>query len=114
MLSAALDCLSHVLFSGPARHHPNAFEHIFAEIAQTEGTEFLVRASFLEIYNEEIRDLLAKNPNNKLELKESVETGVYVKDLTSFVVKGVQEIRNVLLVGKKNRTVGATLMNQVG
>ncbi|GAQ91439.1 Kinesin-like protein [Klebsormidium nitens] len=91
---------------------PNAFEHIFAEIAQTEGTEFLVRASFLEIYNEEIRDLLAKNPNNKLELKESVETGVYVKDLTSFVVKGVQEIRNVLLVGKKNRTVGATLMNQ--
>jgi hypothetical protein len=42
-----------------------------------------------------------------------VDTGVYVKDLTSFVVKGVQEIRNVLLVGKKNRTVGATLMNQV-
>ena len=38
---------------------------------------------------------------------------MYVKDLTSFVVKGVSEINNVLAVGKKNRTVGATLMNQV-
>ena len=71
-----------------------------------------VRASFLEIYNEDIRDLLSKNPNNRLELKENIETGVYVKDLTQFVVKGESEIRNVLMVGKKNRTVGATLMNQ--
>ena len=72
----------------------------------------MVRASFLEIYNEEIRDLLSKNPGNRLELKENIETGVYVKDLTQFVVKGEPEIRNVLMVGKKNRTVGATLMNQ--
>ena len=36
---------------------------------------------------------------------------MYVKDLTSFVVKSVAEIRQVLEVGKKNRTVGATLMN---
>ena len=71
-----------------------------------------VRASFLEIYNEDIRDLLSKNPSNRLELKENIETGVYVRDLTSFVVKGESEIRNVLMVGKKNRTVGATLMNQ--
>jgi kinesin family protein 3/17 len=71
-----------------------------------------VRASFLEIYNEDIRDLLSKNPNNKLELKETPDSGVYVKDLTSFVVKGVQEMNNVLAVGKKNRTTGATLMNQ--
>ena len=37
---------------------------------------------------------------------------MYVKGLTAFVVKGVAEINNVLKVGKKNRTVGATLMNQ--
>merc|ERR1712078_679759 len=48
----------------------------------------------------------------KLKLKENVDTGVYVKGLTAFVVKGVAEINNVLKVGKKNRTVGATLMNQ--
>ena len=90
---------------------------------------FLVRASYLEIYNEEVRDLLSKDPKNKLELKEDVERGVYgntprpwlnlaltacgtVKDLTSYVVKGVTEMENVLLAGKKNRSVGATLMNQ--
>ena len=58
-----------------------------------------------------MRDLLAKNAHNKLELKESVDTGVYVKDLTAFVVKNVAEITNVLNVGQKNRSVGATKMN---
>eukprot|EP00899_Mesostigma_viride_P027813 jgi/Mesvir1/8216/Mv12506-RA.2 len=91
---------------------PNAFVHIFDEIDMSEDKEFLVRASFLEIYNEEIRDLLGKNSQKSMELKENVDTGVYVRDLTSFVVKGAKEINNVLQVGKKNRTVGATLMNQ--
>ncbi len=92
---------------------PNAFDHVFRAIeTSSEDKKFLVRASFLEIYNEEIRDLLAKNPQTKLELKENVDTGVYVKNLTSFVVKGVSEIVNVLTVGKKNRTVGTTLMNR--
>ena len=90
---------------------PNAFDHVFRAIETSEDKKFLVRASFLEIYNEEVRDLLAKNSTNKLELKENVDTGVYVKNLTSFVVKGVSEICNVLAVGKKNRTVGTTLMN---
>ncbi len=42
---------------------PNAFEHIFGCInaEQGSGKKFLVRCSYLEIYNEEIRDLLGKN-----------------------------------------------------
>jgi hypothetical protein len=93
---------------------PNAFKHVFDQIGlnAVEGKQFLVRASYLEIYNEEIRDLLSKDPKNKLELKENVDSGVYVKDLTSFVVKSVAEIDHVLQAGKKNRSVGATLMNQ--
>ena len=40
---------------------PRAFEHIFEAIdVDEEGTKFLVQASYLEIYNEEIRDLLGK------------------------------------------------------
>ena len=92
---------------------PNSCCHIFDEIAKSGSTtEFLVRSSYIEIYNEEIRDLLSKNPQNKLELKENPEKGVYVKGLTAFVVKGVKEILNVITVGKRNRTVGETLMNQ--
>ena len=34
----------------------------------------------------EVRDLLAKDPKNRLDLKENVDSGVYVKDLTSFIV----------------------------
>jgi kinesin family protein 3/17 len=91
---------------------PRAFLHIFERIEDTHDQNFLVRASYLEIYNEEVRDLLSKDPKNRLEIKEDVERGVYVKDLTSYVVKGVTEMENVLLAGKKNRSVGATLMNQ--
>ena len=92
---------------------PNSCCHIFDEIAKSNNTtEFLVRSSYIEIYNEEIRDLLSKNPQNRLELKENPEKGVYVKGLTAFVVKGVKEILNVITVGKRNRTVGETLMNQ--
>ena len=91
---------------------PRAFLHIFDQIECTHDQNFLVRASYLEIYNEEVRDLLSKDPKNRLDVKEDVERGVYVKDLTSYVVKGVTEMENVLLAGKKNRSVGATLMNQ--
>ena len=91
---------------------PNSFTHIFDFVSSASDQQFLVRASYLEIYNEEIRDLLSKDPKNSLELKESIDTGVYVKDLTSFVVKNVSEIDHVMQAGKKNRSVGATLMNQ--
>ena len=91
---------------------PRAFCRIFDKIDETSEQNFLVRASFLEIYNEEVRDLLSKDPKNRLELKENADRGVYVKDLTSYVVKSVNEMENVLLAGDKNRSVGATLMNQ--
>ena len=92
---------------------PNAFETLFGDIDAVDSTNknFLVRASFLEIYNENVRDLLGKDQSKTCDLKETPERGVYVKDLTTFVVKSVSEINNVLQVGKKNRSVGATLMN---
>ena len=65
----------------------------------------------MEIYNEEIRDLLAKNPINRLELREKPDQGVYVKDLTTFVVRSVEEMREKLEEGRGNRKVGETKMN---
>ncbi|KAJ3122303.1 Kinesin-like protein kif3b [Physocladia obscura] len=117
---------------------PNTFNHIFDHIARSQHKKFLVRVSFLEIYNEEIRDLLVKkggssgggpasasthststtnNPRNNghsssLELKEHPETGVYVKDLSAYVVKSVAEMEQLMNVGNAARSVGATLMNE--
>lgn len=90
---------------------PNSFEHIFQHISRSENQQYLVRASYLEIYQEEIRDLLAKDQSKRLELKERPDTGVYVKDLSSFVTKSIKEIEHVMNVGDKNRSVGATNMN---
>jgi kinesin family protein 3/17 len=49
---------------------PRSFDHIFEAIRISPGCEFLVRCSYLEIYNEEVRDLLSKKPDSKLDLKE--------------------------------------------
>nr|AEG74528.1 kinesin-2 motor subunit FLA8 [Dunaliella salina] len=91
---------------------PRSFAHIFEGVEGSSDTQWMVRASFLEIYNEEVRDLLSKDPKNKLDVKEHKESGVYVKGLNAFVVKSVPELQNVLAVGDKNRSTGATQMNQ--
>uniref|UniRef100_A0A8C5IZK0 Kinesin-like protein n=1 Tax=Junco hyemalis TaxID=40217 RepID=A0A8C5IZK0_JUNHY len=91
---------------------PSAFEHIFTHISRSQNQQYLVRASYLEIYQEEIRDLLAKDQSKKLELKENPETGVYIKDLSSFVTKNVKEIEHVMNLGSQTRSVGSTNMNE--
>ncbi|OAF66667.1 KRP-85/95 subunit [Intoshia linei] len=66
---------------------PNSFAHIFGSIASDQDEKrFLVRVSYLEIYNEEVRDLLSKDENITLEVKERPDIGVYVKDLSSIVL----------------------------
>ncbi|XP_042197725.1 kinesin-like protein KIF3B isoform X2 [Callorhinchus milii] len=91
---------------------PNSFDHIFTHISRSQNQQYLVRASYLEIYQEEIKDLLSKDQTKRLELKERPDTGVYVKDLSSFVTKNVKEIEHVMNVGNQNRSVGSTNMNE--
>ncbi|KAJ8355502.1 hypothetical protein SKAU_G00182960 [Synaphobranchus kaupii] len=91
---------------------PNSFEHIFTHISRSQNQQYLVRASYLEIYQEEIRDLLCKEHAKKLELKENPDSGVYIKDLSSYVTKNVKEIEHVMNVGNQTRSVGFTNMNE--
>lgn len=90
---------------------PRAFEHIFEAVTVAEDTKFLLHGSYLEIYNEEIRDLLGRNTKTKLELHEHPEKGVYAEGLTYVPVHTVEEIAQLMDKGSKNRSVGATLMN---
>lgn len=66
---------------------------------------FLVRISYLELYNEEVRDLLSKTPQKKLDVRERPDIGVYVKDLSSFVVKNADEMDKLMSIGAKNSNV---------
>ena len=75
--------------------------------------KFLIRCSYLEIYNETIRDLLsAKVDSNLLNLKESPDRGVFVKDLTTCIVKSIPEIEKYMDQGTNNRKTGETAMNK--
>ncbi|XP_018789911.1 PREDICTED: kinesin-like protein KIF3A [Bactrocera latifrons] len=92
---------------------PNAFAHIFGHIAKArENQKFLVRVSYMEIYNEEVRDLLGKDVSKSLEVKERPDIGVFVKDLSGYVVHNADDLENIMRLGNKNRVVGATKMNQ--
>ncbi|MBN3302566.1 KIF3A protein, partial [Amia calva] len=92
---------------------PNSFAHVFGHIAKAEGdTRFLVRVSYLEIYNEEVKDLLGKDQTQRLEVKERPDVGVYIKDLSGYVVNNADDMDRIMTLGHKNRSVGATNMNE--
>ncbi|KAL1464855.1 hypothetical protein WDU94_004465 [Cyamophila willieti] len=91
---------------------PNSFDQIFSHISRTENKQYLIRSSYLEIYQEEIRDLLDKDQSKRYELRENPDSGVYVKNLQSYICKNVKEIEQVMQNGNHNRTIGATNMNE--
>ena len=72
----------------------------------------LIRCQFVEIYNEEIRDLLSSDVIKKrLEIKETKE-GVKVQDCQIRVCNNVHELAKALAEGNKNKATGETLMNR--
>lgn len=89
---------------------PRTFEQIWSHINRTQNMNFLVAVSYLEIYMEELRDLL-KPGNNHLELRER-ENGICVPNLHSVLCKSVDDMLKVMNVGNKNRTTGFTNMNE--
>lgn len=91
---------------------PNSFYHIFQFVKATKNVEFLIRCSYLELYNEEIRDLLTNQKNApKCELKEDNNKGVYVKGLSDVVVESPDDLVKMFDRGLTNRTTASTNMN---
>lgn len=73
--------------------------------------QFLVKCSYLEIYQEQIIDLLFPSSNN-LQIREDMKRGVYVDGLTEETVKNLAETYEILQIGAQNRHVGSTSMNK--
>jgi centromeric protein E len=86
-----------------------AAEDIFRHIQDTPDRMFLVRASFIEIYNEEVRDLLGEN--QVLTIREDPKRGTFVQSAEE-VVTDCETLFNVLLFGEKNRAIASTAMNE--
>jgi len=74
------------------------------------GNNITVDVSFLEIYNERIRDLLDSSRSD-LKLREHPKTGVFVENLSKFRVSCLAEIDLCFSIGIKERVTASTLMN---
>ncbi|UIZ23602.1 hypothetical protein KXD40_007980 [Peronospora effusa] len=85
-----------------------AIEDIFQYIETCKDRDFLLRVSFLEIYNEVVKDLLS--PTTTLKLREDPRKGVYV-DCKEEIITNAEDIVTLLQTGNRNRTVGHTAMN---
>lgn len=92
---------------------PRCFSHIISVIsAASQEKKFMVRCSFIEIYNEEIYDLLKiDKKSTKLDVRHSPSTGFFVKDMTQVLVNSEQEMMKVVGMGNKNKTISETAMN---
>lgn len=95
---------------------PNCFNHIFGCIDEDDTQKkYLVRCSYLEIYQEDVFDLLTEQkkgvPPERLDLKENKDQGVYVKGLKTLIVKSVPEMERAMNFGTVNRKTASTAMN---
>ncbi|KAK8101697.1 Kinesin [Apiospora kogelbergensis] len=91
------------------------FQRIEAAQQETPNISYHVRASYFEVYNEHVRDLLVPvHPNQPpyyLKIRESPTEGPYVKDLTDVPVRNIGEILRYMKMGDSSRTVASTKMN---
>lgn len=96
------------------------FNELFKRIDEQKKTkDFKILMSYLEIYNESIRDLLNTENNNvgnvnknNLDLREDATRGIVVNGLTEVIATSVDEVITLLRIGNKNRTTESTNANE--
>ena len=84
----------------------------FIETTSDENTKFIIRCSFLQIYNENISDLLKSDKKN-LQIREDKKKGIYVDLLSEWAVRSPLDLYALLRRGGSTRTTSATYMNDV-
>uniref|UniRef100_A0A6Q2YAU5 Kinesin motor domain-containing protein n=1 Tax=Esox lucius TaxID=8010 RepID=A0A6Q2YAU5_ESOLU len=95
---------------------PRSFEYLFylinREVERSGNTKsFLCKCSFIEIYNEQIYDLL-DSASASLFLRENIKKGVFVEGAVEKFVTSAAEAYQVLSMGWRNRRVASTSMNR--
>ncbi|WVF68191.1 hypothetical protein IAT40_002956 [Kwoniella sp. CBS 6097] len=88
------------------------FRRVEERTAKETSLSYTVEVSYIEIYNERVRDLL--NPKNKgnLKVREHPSLGPYVEDLSRLVVENYGQMMTLMNEGNKARTVASTNMNE--
>ncbi|XP_051187766.1 kinesin-like protein KIN-7I isoform X2 [Lolium perenne] len=89
---------------------PLAVHDLFRSIQEHMDREFLVRMSYMEIYNEEINDLLVPE-HRKLQIHENYERGIHVAGLREEIVTYPEQVLDFVSFGESHRHIGETNMN---
>ena len=84
----------------------------FIESTSNENTKFIIRASYLQIYNENISDLLKPEKKN-LQIREDKKKGIYVDCLSEWAVLSPIDLYALLKRGASFRATASTYMNDV-
>jgi centromeric protein E len=99
---------------------PLAITDIFSYIRETPSREFLLRVSYLEIYNEKIHDLLSAPPGGvgpgagqqeEIKLREDSKRGVYASPLKEEIVQSPTQLLRVIARGDHSRRTSSTQFN---
>ena len=88
-----------------------AAEEIFKLIEASEHTDFSLRACYMEIYNENLRDLLSKDGQDVVKIHEDPRLGVHIVSKEE-VVSSYEDIQACVRRGEQFRAVGSTAMNE--
>lgn len=88
-----------------------ALDDLFRVVLSSTEKTFYLSCSYLEIYNEQVYDLLAENPGHALPVNEDPHKGFYVKGLGDHVVNSKEEVLKHIEIGEAARRYAATAMN---
>jgi len=108
---------SHTIFGRTGEQRgllPRICEELFS-VLEKDQAEYIVKLSYLEVYNEKLRDLLRPAAEGAsapaLEVRQHPSVGVFVEGLTSNVVQSTKDVNQLLDFGHKIRVVRCTNMN---
>ncbi|CAN0926747.1 Kinesin-like protein KIN-5D [Linum grandiflorum] len=99
---------------------PRAVQQIF-EVLEARSEDYSMKVTFLELYNEEIMDLLDpdesptssdEKPKKPIALLEDGKGGVFIRGLEQELVSSAKEIYKILEKGSARRQTAATLLNK--
>ena len=90
---------------------PRMISHVFKHIYKHEDTDFMIKVSMIEIYQEKIRDLFDVSRVN-LNIREDSIKGIYVDGASERYVGCPNDVLALLEIGSANRAQAATNMNE--
>ena len=90
---------------------PLTLKELFTKIKNYPNRIYKIKLCYLEIYNENIKDLLL-NGNDNLDLREDPNKGIIINNITEIEVKSAEHILSILKMGNKNRTTESTNANE--